>query len=201
MRIGVFGGSFDPVHYGHLLLAEQCREQVGLEKVLFIPAGQPPHKRGRPLSDARHRVEMVRLAIAGFEEYEVSTIEVERPGPSYTVETLEQLHEERPGDEFFLLMGPDMLLDFPHWKQPTRILELARLAVALYSEDAHPIPPTDVSFIDLLRERTTVVFMPTVKIRATDIRARVRTGRSIRFLVPPPVECYVHEHGLYRQEA
>lgn len=198
MRVGVFGGSFDPVHLGHLILAEQCREQAGLDRVLFIPAGIPPHKLGRTLSDAKHRVEMLRLATAGVDEFEVLTIEVDRPGPSYTVHTLEQLRQEAPQHEYVLLMGPDMLLDFPTWKEPRRILELARIAVAHYPQAPLRLPEAELSFTQLLRDRLVEVLMPAVAIRATDIRGRVRTGRSIRFLVPAAVECYIREHGLYQ---
>ncbi len=198
MRIGVFGGSFDPVHYGHLVLAEQCREQVSLDRVLFVPAGMPPHKAGMRLSEPKHRTEMLRLAIAGYPEFEVSTIELERPGPSYTVDTLERLVGDNPGDEFFLLMGPDMFLDFPTWRAPRRILELACLVVAYYPEAPVQVPDVGLDFTTKLKERVLEVRMPTVALRATDIRARVRTGRSIRFLVPAAVECYIHEQGLYR---
>src|SRR5262249_55888086 len=125
MRLGLFGGSFDPVHYGHLLLAETCREQCRLDAVWFVPAAVPPHKQARELSSAENRVEMLKLAIAGNEAFSVYQMEIERGGVSYTVDTLEQLHAEDPTRELFFLMGADSLADLPTWRNPRRICELA----------------------------------------------------------------------------
>src|SRR5690606_24290783 len=116
MRLGIYGGSFDPVHYGHLLLAESCRESCRLDRVAFIPAAVSPHKRDVPPSESKHRVEMLRLAIAGNDAFEISTIELDRGGVSYTVETVAAMAELHPGAELFLLMGADSLVDFPTWR-------------------------------------------------------------------------------------
>ena len=147
-RLGIFGGSFDPVHFGHLLLAEYCREQARLDEVWFLPAAVPPHKQGRELTPDKHRVEMLRLAIGGHESFLLRTDEIDRGGVNYTYETLERFHKERPDNELFFLMGGDSLQDLPRWRKPERICELAiPVAVA-----RHGSPP--VSF-DALRELVT----------------------------------------------
>src|SRR5882762_9450434 len=129
MRIGVFGGTFDPVHLGHLILAEQCREQATLDQLLFVPALLPPHKRQQPLTSFAQRVEMLALAISGHAAFRVDELEKERTGPSYTVDTLTQLQQQRPGDEFCFIIGSDSLHDLHLWYQPRRIIELATLLV------------------------------------------------------------------------
>lgn len=201
MRLGLFGGTFDPIHYGHLILAEQCREQVGLDRVWFVPAGDPPHKRGRVLTPAKRRVEMIEMAIAGHEHFALSTLEIDRAGLSFTVETLEQFREEDPDRELFFLIGSDSLADLPTWREPNRIAELATLVVVTRPE----VPPADWdALIPLLGEgkiaeiKDHVVEMPLIGISSSDLRRRVRKGRSIRYLLPRAVECSIEEHGLYR---
>src|SRR5262245_29724743 len=134
MRLGVFGGTFDPVHLGHLILAEQCREQARLDQVQFVPAAVPPHKRDKELTSFGQRVEMLALAIAGQPAFRIDELEKNRTGPSYTVDTLTQLHAARPGDEFFFILGADSVRDLPIWYQPRRILELATLLVVARPE-------------------------------------------------------------------
>lgn len=129
MRLGIYGGTFDPIHYGHLLLAECCREQCQLDQVWFMPAEVPPHKQAQPLTAGRQRVEMLQLAIGGHEAFAVSRLELERGGVSFTVDTLAQLHQEDPTRELFLLLGADSLLDLPNWREPERICSLATLVV------------------------------------------------------------------------
>src|SRR3712207_5576514 len=129
MRIGVFGGTFDPVHLGHLILAEQCREQAQLDQVWFIPAARPPHKQDRPLTPFAQRLEMLALALAGHPAFRADDLEKDRPGPSYTVDTLEEVRRRQPGQELELLIGSDCLPDLPRWREPVRILELAGLLV------------------------------------------------------------------------
>src|SRR4051794_28110021 len=128
MRLGIYGGTFDPIHLGHLILAESCREQCGLDRVWFVVAGEPPHKPGdrTPVAD---RLEMARIAIAGHPAFEVSELETSRPGPHYSVETLEEVHRQHPADELFFLIGADSLADLPHWRRPERIVELATVVV------------------------------------------------------------------------
>ncbi len=128
-RIGIFGGTFDPVHLGHLIMAEQCREQGQLDQVWFIPAARPPHKQDRPLTGFVHRVEMLALAIAGMPAFRIDELEKDRPGPSYTADTLAEFRRRHPQAEFFLVIGSDTLVDLPHWREPARIAQLAGFVV------------------------------------------------------------------------
>ncbi len=190
-RIGVFGGTFDPPHLGHLLLAEAARERLALDRVVFVPARVPPHKRGRRVSPARTRLALLRAALRGT-GFAISTVELDRPGPSYTVDTLERLAGAAPA-RLFLLVGADSLADLPTWREPERILALATLAVA-----ARP----GVGMPRLARRHARrVVFLgnPQVDIASSDLRARVAAGRSIRFLTPSAVVRRVAELGLYRR--
>jgi nicotinate-nucleotide adenylyltransferase len=200
MRIGIFGGTFDPIHVGHLILAEQCREQAQLDQVLFIPAARPPHKVDRPLTPFHHRVEMLTLTLAGQPSFQVDELEKDRPGPSYTVETLELIRSRDPGAELFLMLGADCLPDLPAWYQPTRILEQAGLLIV-------PRPGWVVQSSDAIRKavglsadwplRYQVVGAPLIEIASRDLRRRVVEGRSIRYQVPRAVECYIEHHRLY----
>jgi nicotinate-nucleotide adenylyltransferase len=199
MRIGVFGGTFDPVHLGHLLLAEACREQAGLDRVIFIPAGIPPHKQGRELTPGNDRAEMLEFAIAGHPEFTVDRSEIKRSGPSYTVDTLRALRHNQPADEFCLLMGADSLAEFHLWKDPREIASLASLVVVNRGSQA---PPDLASLIPQLGESAVsqiqIVTMPAIEISASDIRQRAQQGRSLRYLVPRAVERYILEHKLYQ---
>ncbi|MBI1309802.1 nicotinate-nucleotide adenylyltransferase [bacterium] len=196
MRIGIFGGAFDPVHFGHLLLAEQCREQCGLDQVWFVPTKIPPHKPEGSLTDDKHRVEMLKLAIAGIPEFQVSRIELDRAAISWTVDTLRNLRSGRPDDEFFLLIGADSLRDFSTWREPDAIARLATI-VAVNRGPVLPAELTD-GVSETVKRSLQVVDIPGVDYSATDIRERVAEDRSIRFLVPRAVEVYIQQHGLYR---
>lgn len=192
MRLGVFGGSFDPVHFGHLFLAESCREACALDRVLFIPARQPPHKLDAQLTPPEHRLAMLQLATADNPGLEVSDRELRRPGPSYMVDTLSELAEEYPGAELFLLLGADMLRDFPTWRQPDRICELANLAVV--ARDG--LTPLDWSVLDGVvpddrQAGFLAVTMPRMDISSTEIRNRVLQGRGIRYRTPDAVIAYI----------
>ncbi|HXG41823.1 MAG TPA: nicotinate-nucleotide adenylyltransferase [Dehalococcoidia bacterium] len=198
MRIGVLGGTFDPVHWGHLVLAEQARDQLSLERVLFVPAGLPWRKVDRAVSPVAQRVEMVRLALESS-PFELSLLEAERPGPSYTVDTLQQLREMLPGAELYFIMGHDALWDLPNWHRPADIVSLACLAVARRPDRSGEEALAEVARrLPAVRERVVWLEMPLLGISGSDIRRRVREGRSIRYLVPPAVEDYIHRHGLYR---
>ncbi len=195
-RTGVLGGTFDPVHIGHLVLAEHAREQLELDTVLFMPAGHPWRKTGRDVTTAGHRVAMVRLAVQGNPWFDVSALEADRAGPSYTADTLEELHRQTPGADLFLILGEDALADLPNWRWPERILETATIAVAARVTE----PPAGGDAAAALpggKARIVHIQMPLIEISATDIRQRVAQGRSIRYLVPRPVEEYIREHGLY----
>ena len=197
-RIGVLGGTFDPVHYGHLVVAEDLRQKLGLEEVLFVPAGQPWLKEGMDISRAEHRLEMVLLATASNPHFNVSTIELERPGPTYSVDTIIELKASlsaRAG--LYFMVGYDALAELPRWKEPARLLELCR--VVGFGRPGHT--ELDLSALDAAvpgaSERIMVVDVPQIDISATDIRRRVARGLSIRYLVPEEVERYIAQNWLY----
>lgn len=196
-RIGMMGGTFDPVHWGHLILAEQAREQFDLESVLFVTAADPPHKQGERVTEARHRLEMTRLAIAGDGHFELSTVEMDRPGPSYTIDTVKQILEAYgAGTSLFLLLGTDEGRDLMKWREPYEIQRLARIVVA----NRPGVPESEVleALPEEFAKQIAPMRMPGVDISSTDLRERVRQGRSIRYLVPRQVEDYIRQEGLYR---
>ena len=198
MRIGVFGGTFDPVHLGHLVLAERAREELSLERVVWVPAGDPWRKGERLVSAPAHRIAMVRLAIEGHAAFELSTLEAERAGPSYSAETLGELAAARPGAELFFILGLDAVEDLPTWHEPQRIIELATVAAAARS--GRRLSPGELDgLLPGLAARTVWFEMPRLDISATELRERTAEGRSLRYLVPEAVEAYIREHRLYQQ--
>lgn len=199
MRIGILGGSFDPVHYGHLLIAESAREQLSLDQVRFTPAGDPPHKPGQPLTEPRRRLEMLELAISGCEKFTVDPRELHRKGPSFTVDTLHELRAEAPNDEFYFLLGADSLRDLLTWREPRTIAELATLAVCNRPGVAAPDRNQIRQWVGPeIADRVVLVDMPGVDLSATELRDRAASGRSLRFLTPRAVEAYIQQHGLYQ---
>lgn len=198
MKLGIFGGTFDPVHFGHLLLAEQCREQCGLDEVWFVPAGTPPHKLAQAIAPAKQRAEMLDLAVSGHAAFRVDRRELDRSGPSYTVETLRDLHVEDSTREFFFLLGADSLSDLPTWREPQAIFELAALVVVNRGNRSPPdVGPVWQVLGRDFSNRLQVVSIPACELSSSDIRRRVRESRSIRFMVPRAVECYIEAHRLY----
>jgi len=199
MDIGVLGGTFDPIHLGHLMMAEEARQRLGLARVIFVPAGQPWLKVDRAIAAAADRVEMVRRAIAGQTDFGLSTAEVDRPGPSYTVDTVDVL-ERQLGTEasFFLLLGWDSLADLPLWKEPAKLVQLCRL-VAIPRPDCSP-PELEAleSSIPGIARSMLFLDVPPVDISSSDIRERVGQGLPFRHLVPEEVAKYIEEQGLYR---
>jgi nicotinate-nucleotide adenylyltransferase len=204
MRIGVFGGTFDPVHLAHLILAEQCREQARLDQVWFIPAARPPHKQERVLTPFAQRVEMLALAIAGQPAFRINELERDRPGPSYTADTFAELRRINPEAELFLLLGSDTLTDLPHWHEPARVAESATLLVVNRPEEPvmeiEPLAralnlPANVPL------RSQLIAMPLVAISSRDLRQRAAAGKSLRYLVPRTVETYILDKHLYRPGA
>lgn len=201
MRLGLFGGSFDPVHYGHLLLAEQCREQCELDEIWFLPAGRPPHKPVGQLTAGEHRTAMLSLAVSDHPAFVVSRIELDRSGTTYTVETLLEVRDRHPDCELHFLLGSDSLRDLPNWREPARIGTLAaivavnrgRVAAAAEREWCDRHLPREIS------ERLQFISIPAVDLSASDIRARVRRGASIRFMTPPAVAAYIREQKLYQE--
>jgi nicotinate-nucleotide adenylyltransferase len=197
MRLGLFGGTFDPIHLGHLILAEQCRESCRLDRVWFVVAGEPPHKpAGR--TPAAHRLEMARVAVAGHPNFAVSELEISRPGPHYSVETLESIRRDNPGEELFFLIGADSLADLVSWRQPERIAEMATIVV-VNRPGISEVDPAGLPLFGPGTRPLLSVKIPPIGINSTDIRQRLAEGRSIRYQVPRGVEAYIEAQGLYRQ--
>lgn len=201
-RRGVLGGTFDPPHLAHLALATAARATLDLERVLFIPAGDPWRKADRAVTAARHRLAMVRAAVAALPWAEVSTVEVDREGPTYTVDTFTALQaQDEPGDAWWFIIGADALHDLPRWREPQRLIERVRLAVAPRAEDgAVPalITPALRAALPGIEARVDVVPMPPMDISATEIRDRIARGASTQGLLPEAVRAYIDAHGLYR---
>lgn len=213
-RTAVFGGSFNPIHYGHLLLADDLLEILALDRVLFVPAKHPPHKDPARLAPAADRLAMVRLATAGHRGFEVSDMELARPGPSYTVDTLTAL--ARPGQTLFLVVGSETFLDLLAWKDPRRVARLARLVIV--PRVGSPFDTESEAAQKVLRElgveggftgvdggrvpeRGVIVSRAaSMPISASELRRRVREGRSLAFRLPPAVADYIHAHGLYQEQ-
>jgi nicotinate-nucleotide adenylyltransferase len=199
-RIGVLGGTFDPVHNGHLHIAGALGTALNLDRVLWVPAGRPPHKSDLIVSNNRDRLAMLDLALAGSATDEISTIDIDRSGPSYTADTLDILAEDFPSAQLFFLMGEDSLRDLPTWRDPQRILRVAELAVA-----GRLGVETDFESLEILvpgvRKRVHVVPTEEFAISSSDIRRRVRENQSIRGLVPAIIEAYIRDHHLYIRDA
>lgn len=191
LRLGLFGGTFDPIHVGHLILAEITHEMLDLDRLVFIPARVPPHKRGARAS-AEHRLRMTELAAADNPHFDVSDVEIRRDGPSYTVETLRHLREENPpGTEHYLLMGADSARDLESWREHEELLRSSTVVVLARSGvDPEDLPPA-------VAANARVLATPLVEVSSTEIRQRVGTGRTIRYLVTEPVAEYIRSQGLY----
>ncbi len=195
--VGILGGTFDPVHHGHLAIAEEAREALGLERVLFVPAASPPHKPGQPVSAPEDRLAMVRLAVAGNPAFDASDIEISRGGASYTVDTLSAL---RSGglEEPWLVLSSEALVLLPSWREPQRILELARLAV-VPRDGFDPLGPDWVrAHFPGAADRVRFLPGPLLPISGSVVRRRAHVGRSVRYLVPDAVAAYIADHRLYR---
>jgi len=192
MRIGIFGGTFNPPHVGHLIVIESVREQIKFDKIFVVPSAQTPNKPGAVLAPAYDRLEMTRLAVEGNAHLTVSSIEIERKGISYTVDTVMAFAEQYPRADLSLIIGADNLRDFQTWKSPREILTRVDLIVM----NRPGIAPVDAK--DEYARLSTLVNVPQIGISGTDIRRRVKMGRSIRYLVPPAVEEYILHHKLYR---
>ena len=199
VRIGVLGGTFDPIHNGHIVIAEEVRVKLDLSVVLFMPAGEPWMKANTPISAAEHRVAMVRLAIEGKPHFKLSTMEIERPGPTYTIDTVTELKSQIGAkDEIFFILGQDNIPQLPKWKEPARLIKLCYLV-------AVPRPgtrPPDLKSLEGtaagISERVILLDKPLVDVGASDIRTCVARGQSISHLVPEAVDRYIQEHGLYK---
>ena len=198
MNIGVLGGTFDPIHKGHLIIAEEARGRLNLTEILFVPAGQPWLKMDSPISAAGHRVQMVRLAIAGKPCFKLSTMEIERAGPTYTVDTTAELRAQLgTGNEFFFILGWDNLTELPQWKEPCRLVKMCHLVAV----PRPGCPPPDLDSLEAivpgLTDSTIILDLPEIDISASEIRQRVAQGLPIDHLVPEAVDKYIREHRLY----
>jgi nicotinate-nucleotide adenylyltransferase len=198
MNIGVLGGTFDPIHMGHLIIAEEVRARLDLAEVLFVPAGQPWLKENNVISPAEHRVEMVRLAISKEPAFKLSTMEIERPGPSYTVDTMAELRSQIGAeDRLFFILGWDNLNQLPQWHEPARLVKLCRLVPV--RRVSYPNPDLDSleTAVPGLSQSLVMLDTPQIEISSSEIRDRVARGLSIHHLVPEPVERYIKQHRLY----
>jgi len=194
-RIGVMGGTFDPIHVGHLAIADDVREALGLERILFVPAGTPPHKPAGAVTPVEHRVAMVEAAIADNAAFELSRIEVDRPGPSYTVDTVEALAQTF---DVTVILSVETFLELPSWHEPDRLFAAASVAVVPREGYASPDPAWLSNAFPGREDRVRYVEAPHLGVSSTGIRARIAAGRTIRYLVPIAVAKYVAAHGLYR---
>jgi nicotinate-nucleotide adenylyltransferase len=196
-QVGVLGGTFDPVHYGHLAIAEEARACVPLDIVLFVPARVQPLRQGERISAPEHRAAMLERAILGNPAFRLSRVEFERPGPSYTVDTIARLREQYPrGTEFYFIAGSDAFAELPRWKDPERLITLCRFVVFPRPGDPHDVRELFLQFPGL-RERTIFLEGPRLDISGSDLRRRVRQGRPIRYQLPDAVEEYIRSHRLY----
>jgi nicotinate-nucleotide adenylyltransferase len=198
VKVGVLGGTFDPIHHGHLVAAEEVRWKLSLDRVLFVPAGQPPHKLGQTVSPVSDRVAMVALAIAGNAGFALSRVDVDRPGPSYSVDMLAALQGQLgPGAELFFIIGLDSLADLLTWHEPSRLVQHFRIvAVTRPGYDWYDLASLEPA-IPQARERITIVSVPALDIAASDLRRRFAEGRPIRYQVPEGVEEYIRARRLY----
>ncbi len=197
-RLGIFGGTFDPIHLGHLLVAEELRFRLSLDRVLFLPSNLPPHKTGQSVGPNDDRMVMLRAALEGNPRFEISMVDMERAGLSYTADSLEILGERYSDSELYFLMGQDSLRDLPTWHDPNRIARSARLGVALrpgVNVDLDAI----VSVVPDARDRVELVPVPLIQISSREIRRRVRAGEPITYHVPKPVEEHILRRSLYRE--
>jgi nicotinate-nucleotide adenylyltransferase len=198
MKVGILGGTFDPVHNGHLVIAGEVKGTFGLDRILFIPARQSPFKTDYAVTTAESRLEMLRLAVAGRPEYAVSTIEVERPGISYTVDTISELKKQYgEGNEWFFIMGWDSLERFDEWREPERIIELCFVVAVPRPDSVKPDLERLETKVPGIASRVIFTDSPLVDISSTDIRDMVSRGQSIDHLVPAAVAEYIQKHRLY----
>jgi nicotinate-nucleotide adenylyltransferase len=199
-KVGVLGGTFDPIHLGHLIVAEDLGEKLGLGEVLFIPAGRPWLKlrEEKPISAAEHRLAMVRLAVASNRYFKVSTMEIDRPGLSYSIDTILELQAKLGAQaEIYFIVGPDALAELPKWKEPARLVEICQVVgIGRPAHEQVDLRKMERS-VPGASQRIMLVDVPQIDISSTDIRRRVAQGLSLRYLVPEAVEKYIAEHKLY----
>jgi nicotinate-nucleotide adenylyltransferase len=201
VRLGIFGGTFDPPHLGHLILAEVAADSLDLATVLFVPAADPPHKAAATIrASAAHRLAMVERAVAGNARFAVSRVDMDRPGPHYSVDMLRLLRAQYPGVEFFFLIGSDSLRDLPTWSRPAELVRLAALGVM-----RRPGSMPDLGELERripgLRQQVCWIDAPLIELAASQLAASIAAGHSVRYQVPDAVRAYIEEHSLYRTES
>ena len=202
MRLGILGGTFDPIHLGHLLLAECVLETHSLDEIWFMLAAKPPHKQQQEISPDQVRLDMLTLALAGHPAFIASSLELKRGGISYTVDTLAEIQDDHPSWELFLLLGADSWQDLPGWHEPARICELATPIVLNRGGEPKPDFALGAPFLtpeQLVQVQDMHVQMPAIDITSSDLRSRARKGRTLRYRTPAAVEQYIKEHQLYRE--
>jgi nicotinate-nucleotide adenylyltransferase len=198
VKLGIFGGTFNPPHIGHLILAETAADALGLDRVFFVPAADPPHKIGLPRASVEHRVQMVAIAIAGNDLFELSRVDVDRPGPQFAVDTLTIFQEQYPAAELHFLMGSDSLRDLLTWTRPRDLVRQCKLVVM-----SRPVVPPDYDnlFAEIpeLEDRLISISSPEIQISSTNIVARIQNGQSVRYRIQDSIREYIAEHGLYQE--
>lgn len=199
MKLGIYGGTFDPVHYGHLVLVDTCLQELNLDEVRLLPAGQPPHKTPDGMTDGHTRADMLQLAVSGCPDLIVDRREIRRQGKSFTVDTLREFRSERPEDELYFLMGADSVRDLPTWKDPDEIVKLANV-VGVNRPGVEQLTPQQVRdwVGDDLAGSIRLLQMPGCDLSSSDLRQRVAQDRRLRFLTPRAVEAFIQECRLYR---
>lgn len=198
-KLGIFGGTFNPPHLGHLILAETAAEDLKLDHILFVPAGQPPHKTNRPLAPAAHRLEMVKLATASNPHFEVSTVDMDRPGPHYAVDMMRIFQKQYPHSEFYFLMGSDSLRDLLSWHTPQELIAITNLVV-MQRPAIYPDLAMLTKRLPSLLEKVYFLNAPEIEISSTVIVERLKKKRSVRYQVLDSVLSYLMEHRLYEKQ-
>ncbi len=197
-RVGIMGGTFDPIHYGHLVAAEEAREAFKLDKIIFVPAGTPPHKVDRQITPARHRYLMTLLAIMGNPGFEASRVDLDRGKVTYTVDTLQDLRKILPETDLYFITGADAILEILHWKAPREVLSLAEfIAVTRPGYGLDQLSTALGPLYEPFQDRIHILEMPPMGMSSTDLRRRLAEGRSVRYLLPEPVVTYIQREGLY----
>lgn len=200
-RLGIMGGTFDPIHYGHMVAAETARIELGLDIVLFIPTGMPPHKVDNPITDSNLRFEMVEMSIRSNKNFKVSRMEIEREGPTYTIDTLRILHNLFPDQELYFITGTDALKELLTWREPEEIIHLARIVGASRpGYDSRDLLAKIYRQYPFTKDRIYQLEVPALAISSTDIRSRVQNQKSIRYLLPEEVRLFIKTNKLYQNK-